>query len=74
MCIRDRINGNSLNNPLYWWTTIGLHYAGASSASTAVVYTGNTVSGVKYGMVHDAPADITFTGNTLAAATQAIAI
>ena len=70
----NTVNGNSLNNPLYWWTTIGLHYAGNSSESTALVYTNNTVSGVKYGMVHDAPADITFTGNTLTAATQAIAI
>ena len=68
----NTVNGNSLNNPLYWWTTIGLHYAGAASASTALVYSGNTASGVKYGMVHDAPADITFNGNNLTAATQAI--
>ena len=68
------VNGNSLSNPSYWWTRVGLHYTGDVSTSPLLVYSNNTVSGVSYGMVHDAPADIIFTNNNLTATTQAIAI
>lgn len=51
-----------------------MQYAGSASTSSAVNFTGNTVSGVKTGFVHDAAADIVFTGNSLTASEKAISV
>jgi hypothetical protein len=68
------VNGNSINNPSNWWAVTGMQYAGSASTSSAVNFTGNTVSGVKTGFVHDAAADIVFTGNSLTYSEKAISV
>jgi hypothetical protein len=69
------VNGTgAVSDNIKWWGVYGMRYAGASSTSSQVNFTGNTVSNVEIGFVYDAAADIVFTGNSLSASQKVISV
>ncbi|MBK6698525.1 MAG: HYR domain-containing protein [Saprospiraceae bacterium] len=71
----NNVNGSgATTDNVKWWGVWGLNYRGASSTSTQVFFTSNTVSNVELGFVHSAVADIVLTGNTLSGSNKAISI